>query len=173
MNLLKCSVLLSFLFVVVGSAAAQTEFSNSNVEYTFTLPDDDWKSIVEPSAASPNVEYVHKTRNEGHFEIRKISIGETDTFGDMYAQDEQSLQFLPGYVAGKSENFTGALSGKVYDFEFARSGKNMSGRYYYLKSDTDKKVVYVVRFTGFKDSLRSIRNQTDSIARTFKIKSST
>ena len=44
----------------------------------------------------------------------------------------------------------------------------MSGRIYFLKADST--TVYVLRFTGEKDKLRSIRNQTDSIARSFKIK---
>jgi hypothetical protein len=44
----------------------------------------------------------------------------------------------------------------------------MSGRFYFLKAgDTN---VYVLRFTAERDKLRSIRNQTDSIARTFKVK---
>jgi hypothetical protein len=44
----------------------------------------------------------------------------------------------------------------------------MSGRFYFLKvNDT---TVYLIRFTGIGDKLRSIRNQTDSIARTFDLK---
>jgi hypothetical protein len=78
------------------------------------------------------------------------------------------LQFKPGFVAGKEENFSGALKGKVSNYEFTQSGKNMSGRFYYLKADDT--TVYVLRFTGLRDQLRTIRNQTDSIARTFKVK---
>jgi hypothetical protein len=44
----------------------------------------------------------------------------------------------------------------------------MSGRFYFLKADD--KTVYVLRFTGQRDKLRSVRNQTDSIARTFSLK---
>ena len=43
----------------------------------------------------------------------------------------------------------------------------MSGRFYFLK--IDDKTVYVLRFTGERDKLKSIRNQTDSIARTFSL----
>jgi hypothetical protein len=46
----------------------------------------------------------------------------------------------------------------------------MSGRFYFLKADD--KTVYVLRFTGQRDKLRSVRNQTDSIARTFGLKKS-
>ncbi len=44
----------------------------------------------------------------------------------------------------------------------------MIGRFYFLKAGDN--TVYVLRFTGFRDKLRSIRNQTDSIARTFALK---
>ena len=83
---------------------------------------------------------------------------------------EQSLQFQPGYVAGKQEEFKGSLGGKVFNYEYINSGRNMSGRFYFLKADD--KTVYVLRFTGQRDKLRSVRNQTDSIARTFSLKKS-
>jgi hypothetical protein len=44
----------------------------------------------------------------------------------------------------------------------------MSGRFYFLKTADNQ--MYVLRFTGERDKLKSIRNQTDSIARTFKVK---
>ena len=71
-------------------------------------------------------------------------------------------------LRGKEENFKGALNGRVFNYEFIRSGRNMSGRFYFLRSGLT--TVYIVRFTGRKDKLRSIRNQTDYIARTFTLK---
>ena len=162
------------LTIVLGlasaiSAFAQTEtFSDPNVEYTFNLPDAAWKMTVKPSAMSPNVEYVYNDRKEGHFDIRKISVKPGELLSDTIREEEVKLQFLPGYVAGKEENFQGAMSGRVFNFEFVRSGREMSGRYYFLK--TDDKTVYVLRFSGYRDKLRSIRNYVDSIARTFKLK---
>jgi hypothetical protein len=44
----------------------------------------------------------------------------------------------------------------------------MSGRIYFLKSGA--KTIYILRFTGLRDKLRAIRNETDQIARTFQIK---
>ena len=161
--------LLSLVFVTNSSAQTQT-FSDANVEYTFDIPEATWKMIIKPSASSPNVEYAYGDRLDGHFEIRKISVKESDTLSEIILNDqEQKLQFLPGYVAGKEEVFSGSLKGKVFNYEYVRSGKPMSGRFYYLKSDAT--TVYVVRFTGLRDKLRFIRNQVDSIARTFKLKS--
>ncbi len=168
---------LSLIAVFVGtmlllsvSAFGQVKFSDPNVEYEFTLPDDDWKMTVKPSEYSPNVEYVYKYKQDGHLQIRKTNVKKADTFADIIREEEQKLQFIPGYVAGKDENFTGALEGKVFNYEFVRSGQNMGGRTYFLRSDPT--TVYVVRFTGVKDNLRLIRNQTDYIARTFSIKGS-
>jgi len=164
---LLLSVATGLLFAI--SAFAQTStFSDADVEYTFDLPEAVWKQTVKPSTTSPNVEYVYGERNNGHFEVRKISIKAGDLMADTISGEEQRLQFLPGYVTGKNENFDGALDGKIFNYEFVRSGRTMSGRFYFLKAD--EKTVYVLRFTGMSDKLRSIRNQTDSIARTFNLK---
>lgn len=156
------------LFIAVAAFAQTPSFSDSNVEYTFDVPDVEWKQTVKPSSTSPNVEYVFKDRADGHLEIRKLTVKEGDTLSATMSGEEQRLQFLPGYVAGKEEDFKGALGGKAFNYEFIRSGRNMSGRFYFLKADN--KTVYVLRFTGQRDKLRSIRNQTDSMARTFAIK---
>jgi hypothetical protein len=158
---------ISLLFAF--SAFAQTEsFSDKNVEYTFDLPEVTWKQSLKPSATVPNVEYVYGDRSNGHFEIRKVAVKDGDTMADAIANEEQRLQFQPGYVAGKEENFSGNYGGKIFNYEFVRSGRNMSGRFYFLKADD--KTIYVLRFTGMRDKLKSIRNQTDSIARTFSLK---
>ncbi|MCB1025590.1 MAG: hypothetical protein KDB79_14430 [Acidobacteria bacterium] len=157
----------SFVLLTV-SAFGQVKFSDPNVEYEFILPDEAWKMTVKPSEYSPNVEYVYKYKQDGHLQIRKSDVKKDDTFTDIIREEEQKLQFIPGYVAGKEENFTGALEGKVFNYEFVRSGQTMGGRTYFLRASPT--TVYVVRFTGIKDKLRTIRNQTDYIARTFAIK---
>jgi len=162
------SVCLALLFTL--SSFAQESFSDVNVDYTFDLPEAKWKQIVKPSTTSPNVEYVYGDRADGRLEVRRLDLKAGDMLSDLVASEEQRLQFLPGYVAGKEEDFKGSLNGKIFNYEFIRSGRNMSGRFYFLKADD--KTVYVLRFTGQRDKLRSVRNQTDSIARTFSLKKS-
>jgi hypothetical protein len=53
-------------------------------------------------------------------------------------------------------------------YEFTQAGKPMAGRSYYLQ--VDPRTVYVLRFTGLRQKLLSIRNQTDFIARSLKVK---
>ena len=162
------SLSIALLLVFTASAFAQKQFSDPNVAYTFMVPEENWKMSVKPSAVSPNPEFVYNYKNQGHFDVRKIKVAKDALFGEIIKQEETSLQFLPGYVAGRERNFRGALNGRVFNFEFIRSGRNMSGRYYFLKSDPT--TVWVLRFTGQKSIMRGLRPDTDSIARTFKLK---
>lgn len=166
-SLLGLSVL---IFLSAASAFAQSRsFSDPNVNFSFDLPDDNWKITVKPNAASPKTEVVYGDRRSGLLEIRKIDVTRADTMNDIITTDEQRYrQFLPGYVTGKVEQFSGRLRGSVANFEYVASGRNMSGRYYYLRAgDT---AVYVLRFSGPPDGLRGLRVQTDQIARTFQAK---
>ena len=81
---------------------------------------------------------------------------------------DQKLQFLPGFVAGKEEKFAGRLNGVTTSYEFIKTGKPMLGRIYYLQ--VDNRTIYALRFSGLRDKLTRIRNQTDLIARSFRIK---
>jgi hypothetical protein len=156
------------LFAVASTLGQTGIFSDPNVNYTFDIPDDRWKMTVKPSATKPNVEYVFVDRNDGHFEVRRISVAKDAILGDIVRDEEQKLQFLPGFVAGRDENFSGRLRGSIFNFEFVRAGRPMSGRFYFLRAADN--TVYVLRFTGFRDKLKSIRNQTDSMGRTFDVK---
>ncbi|MEO7658632.1 MAG: hypothetical protein ABIV48_03365 [Pyrinomonadaceae bacterium] len=161
------SILLVALMLAAGLAvfAQGDTFNDAHVDYSFALPEQKWKMTVKPSATSPNVEYVYGDRYDGHLEVRKITVAKDAILTDVIRDEELKLQFRPGYVSGKEENFSGKLRGSIFNFEYVAAGRNMSGRFYFLKgADT---TVYILRFTGQKDSLRSLRNQTDSIARTF------
>jgi hypothetical protein len=155
------------LFLAV-SAFSQTTFSDSNVSYTFDLPTAAWKMTVKPSQISPNVEYVYVDKADGHLAIRKITIKKDEMLSETIENEEAGLQFQMGYVRGKEEPFEGKLKGKVFNYEFVSASRNMSGRIYYLKAD--ETTVYALRFTGERDKLRTIRNETDSVARTFAVK---
>jgi hypothetical protein len=170
MKISRASIFLSIALTLVAGVSAYGQFgtfSDPNADYTFDLPDERWKMTAKPSATKPNVEYVFIDRNDGHLEVRKLSVAKGSILADIMRDEELRLQFLPGYVAGRDENFSGHLRGSVFNFEFVRAGRPMSGRFYFLRpNDT---TVYVLRFTGHRDKLRSIRNQTDSIGRTFDI----
>lgn len=163
------SSLLLVLVCLTASAAVfgQTKtYSNPNLKYTFEIPDERWKVTARPSATNNSVEMVFIDRNDGHLEIRKIASPRATPWADVVREEEIKQQFLQNYVAAKEERFAGKLAGPVFNFEYTRAGRAMSGRFYFLRSGDD---VYVLKFSGFRDKLRSIRNQTDIIARTFAL----
>lgn len=157
----------AFLAAVPAMAQLDT-FSDPIVDYSFQLPEPKWKMTVKPSVTSPNVEYVYGDRFDGHLEVRKLTVAKDSILSDIVESEEQKLQFRPGFVAGKEENFAGKLRGTVFNFEYVAAGRSMSGRFYFLKAN--ETTIYLLRFSGQKDLIRSIRNQTDSIARTFGVK---
>ena len=169
------SIKFGFIFSLMAAVLAVSPafgqdqtFSDPHVDYTFSLPDAKWRMTVKPSATNSNVEYVYGDRNEGHLDVRRITIPADTILTDLIHDDEeQKLMFRPGFVAGRDETFVGRLRGSIYNFEYVAAGRPMAGRFYFLRADPT--TVYVLRFSGRKDSMRSIRNQTDSIARTFNI----
>ena len=167
MKTLKSSLLLfvTGIFVLAGEAAAQKgTFADVNHEFTFEIPDDRWKVVGK----SP-VTVVFGTAKEGELEVRKITAPAAKPLGDVMKSEEEKLQFSPGFVAGKDENFSGAMRGGIYNYEFVKSGRPMAGRFYYLRNGD---AVYVLRFTAYTNNLRSLRTQTDVMARTFQLKRS-
>jgi len=167
----KIRYIFSLAIVVFASLSVFAQgdtFSDPNADYSFILPDAKWKMTVKPSATNANVEYVYGDRLDGHLEVRKLTVATDSILTDVIRDEEQRLRFKQGFVAGREENFTGKLRGSIFNFEYVAGGRNMSGRFYFLRhGDT---TVYILRFAGQKDPLRTIRHQTDSIARTFSVK---
>ena len=165
--------ILAFGLVLVGLTVlpvlAQQLYSHDKVEYTFELPSPTWKSIIEPDAAHEHPEFVYGDRLDGYLTIRKEIVDPGTTAAELARRDQDlKLRFLPGFVEGKQEPFNGRLDGVTMSYEFVRTGKPMLGRTYYLQ--VDNRTIYALRFSGLRDRLPRIRNQTDLIARSFKLK---
>jgi hypothetical protein len=77
---------------------------------------------------------------------------------------------LSGYMLVKEESFAGQLSGSKFSYEYVKGGKIMVAVIYYLEADN--RTIYSLLFTGPTDELKSLGNQTDSIARSFRLKNS-
>jgi hypothetical protein len=158
------------LFLTAGScvlAVAQEVYDGGG--YTIDLPSPTWKVISEPDAAHEHAEFVNGDRSEGYLQIRKEVVDAGTTPSDLARRDmEQKLRFLPGFVEGKEEKFSGRLNGVTVSYEFIKTAKPMMGRIYYLQADN--RTIYALRFSGLREKLARIRNQTDLIARSFKLK---
>jgi len=160
---------LAAFVLVIQVASAQQTYSSDKVEYTFDIPSATWRSILEPDATHQHPEFVYGDRLDGYLTIRKEIVDAGTTPSQLAHSDQDlKLQFLPGFVPGKEEPFNGRLDGVTMSYEYVRSGKTMLGRTYYLQADN--RTIYALRFTGLRDKLGRIRNQTDVIARTFKLK---
>jgi hypothetical protein len=163
--------LFAFLLLAIGSstAAAQQLYASDKVEYSLELPSAAWRVISEPDAAHEHTEFVYGDRLEGYLQIRKEAVDAGTTASELARRDiDQKFRFLPGFVDGKEEMFAGRLNGVTISYEFVKTGKPMMGRIYYLQADN--RTIYALRFSGLRDRLARIRNQTDVIARSFKLK---
>jgi hypothetical protein len=149
--------------------AQEHSYTSAKVDYTVDFPSAVWRLVDEPDEMHQNAEFVFGDRNDGYLRIRKENLEDGLTVREFGRRDqEQKVHFLPGYVDGKDENFGGRLSGVTISYEFTQAGRPMAGRTYYLQADDH--TVYVLRFTGMRDKLARVRNQTDSIARSFRLK---
>ena len=160
------------LILIAGGcsvAAAQQAYTSDQVDYTLELPSSVWRAISEPDAVHEHAEFVNGDRLDGYLQIRKEVVDADTTASNLARRDlDQKLRFLPGFVEGKEDPFKGRLNGVTVSYEFIKSGKPMMGRIYYLQADN--RTVYALRFTGLRDKLARIRNQTDMIARSFQVK---
>ena len=163
------SLLAAFAVAAPGSLAdgqAQT-YTSQKVGFSVEFPSPAWRLVDEPDDLHQHTEFVYGDRIDGYLRIRKESLDEGVTMSDFAHRDQdQKTRFLPGYVDGKEESFAGRLSGLTTSYEFTERGKPMAGRTYYLQGDG--RSVYVLRFTGLRDKLLRIRNQTDQIARSLR-----
>jgi hypothetical protein len=161
------SVVSAALVFAAGDSLAQQTYKAS--DYTLELPSEQWRILTNAESAQQPAEFVYGDRNNGYLRIRKEILEPGLTASDLCRRDQdQKLHFQTGYVEGKEEKFSGRLSGVTFGYEYTAGGKAMAGRLYYLQADNQ--TVFALRFTGLRDRLAMIRNQTDSIARSFRLK---
>ncbi|HEY0384729.1 MAG TPA: hypothetical protein VGC64_01900, partial [Pyrinomonadaceae bacterium] len=170
MRRLKIFLFSALMLVLIASVAlAQQTFTNDKLEYAFELPSPTWHVIAEPDSIHQHLEFIYGDRNDGYLRIRKEIVDAGTSASDLARRDQdQKLRFMTGYVDGKEEKFSGKLAGVALTYEYTSGGKAMAGLNYYLQSDN--RTIYTLRFTGQRDRLGIIRNQTDQIARSFHIK---
>lgn len=166
-----------FLIAAFGSAAAsppsapaqEHSYTSAKGEYIVDFPSATWKLVDEPDDVHQHTEFVYGDRNDGYLKVRKESLEQGTTIQEFAHRDlDQRERFRPGFVIGKEEPFRGRMSGVTASYEYTNAGKPMAGRTYYLQGESN--TVYVLRFTGMRDKLSSIRNQTDLIARSLRSK---
>jgi len=162
-------MIFGFVSFYQTAIAQQHSYTSPKVDYTVDFPSPTWKLTDEPDEVHQHTEFIYGDRVDGYLRIRKEPLEAGLTIKEFARHDQdQRTRYLPGYVDGKDEPFAGRLSGVTLSYEFTERGKPMAGRTYYLQGDSN--TVYVLRFTGLRDKLLRIRNQTDGIARSMRLK---
>lgn len=155
----------------LSSSAQEHSYTSAKVGYMVDFPSPNWRLMDEPDDVHQHAEFIYGDRNDGYLRIRREALEEGLTIKEYAVRDqEQRVRlFLPGYVDGKVQDpFVGRLRGVTISYEYTLAGKPMAGRTYYLQADS--RTVYALRFTGMRDKLARIQNQTDGIARSFRLK---
>jgi hypothetical protein len=151
------------------SAIVLAQEAYNGADYSLELPSEKWRVVQEPDSLHEHAEFIYGDRMDGYLRIRKEVVEAGTTASDLLQRDrDQKLHFQTGYIEGKEDSFKGRLNGVTFGYEFTSGGKAMAGRLYYLQADN--RTIYALRFTALRDKLTLIRNQTDSIARSFKLK---
>ncbi len=164
---------LLFTIIVSMSATAQTQtFGREGIEFTLELPSPAWRTISRLDVHD-HVEFVNgNDYSDGHLRLRKRLVAGGTTADDLFRYDEKwKLQRLPGYIVcrnGNSSDLGGHFKGKAFSYEYVHEGKNMDGRIYYLQVDSI--TFYVLHFTIASDKFQGLREQTDAVARSFRLR---
>ncbi|HJR09560.1 MAG TPA: hypothetical protein VJ842_20020 [Pyrinomonadaceae bacterium] len=169
----RLTILIICALMLVSSTWAQDEgaqkYTNDRLEYTLDLPNAKWRALTRPDSAHNHTEFIYGDRSDGLLRIRKEVVDAGTTAADLSRRDHDlKLRFQPGYVEGKEEKFTGRINGVTSSYEYTGGGKAMLGRIYYLQADN--RTIYVLHFTGARNILSLLRNQTDLMARSFHLK---
>lgn len=169
-------LILTLLLIITPlsiTANAQTHtFTREGVEYLLDLPSTSWRAVSRVDVHE-HLEFVNgEDYSNGYLRLRKKLVKPDTTSEELFSEAEKwELQKLPGYVVcsgGKGAEFSGQLKGTMFSYEFVNQGRNMDGRIYYLRLDS--RTFYILHFTVASEKLPSLRDQMDSIARSFRLK---
>ncbi len=156
--------------ILSAQAPSQGEvFEDPEGKYSLTLPAG-WHVVTSRDGLGRSqVDIVYDVRERGLLKIRLISVeAGTKAMDIAKREEEQSLRFQPGYAKGGIENFAASVNGALVTYDFTNGGRPVIGRNYYLL--VNETTAYLLRFTGTRNTLGPIRNQTDAIARSFKMR---
>lgn len=173
MRIRNASWLVVLLLVSPVLIAGQTrQFTRDDVEYVLELPSPAWR-VLSTVDVHEHPEFIYSDDPaSGYLRLGKILVDKPTAASDLFKQEEKlRLQHLPGYVVCNDcadVTFKGRLNGAVFSYEYTTRGRTMYGRIYYLQ--VDQRTFYALRFTVARDKLPTIREQMDSIARSFYVK---
>ena len=153
------------------TVAAQTkQYAVATGQYVVEMPSPQWRAITVRGANYPRDFQFTDDNGVVQLRIRREvveneSISTTDVAERQRRLDRSAKR---GYVTGTVESFDGTLSGTKYSYEYVSGGKPIAAVIYYLR--VANRAIYRIEFTGQRKMLMDLREQTDSIARSFRLK---
>lgn len=163
------SILIATFSLSTANGQART-FKDNSVDYVIEFPSTRWRALPSSGIVPPRTRKTFRYADGSvRLIVRRKLVHPDITASDMVRRRQRWAQHqLAGYVSGKEESFSGKLNGAQFSYEYVRGGKTISAVIYYL--ETDNRTIYSLLFRGPTEELRSIGNQTDSIARSFRLK---
>jgi len=170
LRILTISMIIIFAGFFSSDIESQTRsYTAENLDYVLALPNDQWRAINVPGVANDSTEFRYDNEGSVHLRIRREFVDADVTVADLI-QRQQRLHrsSLPGYVKEKVEPFAGRLSGARYAYEYVTEGNPTARVIYYLEANN--RLIYRLEFASSPDLLRTLSEQTDLIARSFRLK---
>ncbi len=166
--IISAIAILAILFPSTLMSQTRT-YTAENLNYVLVLPSAQWRAINVPGIANDSTQFRYDNGGTAHLRVRRQLVNADVTVADLI-QRQQTLHrsSLPGYVKEKVEPVASHLNGARYAYEYVKQGKLTARVIYYLEADN--RVVYRLEFAGWPDLLRSLSEQTDFIARSFRLK---
>jgi hypothetical protein len=167
-------VLLGMLLIMgfstaTNSQSAPLEFDDPDGFFHISLPTG-WVPITntDPSGKQQLELIVFRMRENGALKIRRVTVDKSIDTTEFAKKDEnERLRFLLAYDPVSVEKFSANGPATLVSYNFNNAaGQKMTGRNYYVR--TNETTVFILNFTGGKNTLGVIRNQTDFIARSLK-----
>jgi hypothetical protein len=147
-------------------AQASQEFTDPAGKYKLTLIGD-WRAVSYNDAVGRSkLEFVYGDRSEGLLKITKEKLNGMNLAGKAREEEQNLRMYRVGFERSTNEHFdAGPLDGIRFAFYSADGGRKNAAAFYYLQ---DGEYVWVLRFTGRRGVVDTIRNVTDRMARSFK-----
>ena len=153
------------------TVAGQTQrYTVATGQYVLDLPSPQWRAITVSGADYPRDFRFSDDNGVVRLRIRREIVKNEGVSTTDVAERQRRLDRSArlGYVTGTVESFKGALSGTKYSYEYVSAGKPMATVIYYLR--VTKRAIYRIEFTGSPKMLLDLADQTESIARSFRLK---
>lgn len=170
LHILAIGAIVIFALLFPSTFMSQTRsYTAENLNYVLVLPSAQWRAINVPGIANDSTEFRYDNDGAVHLRIRRELVNADVTLANLIRRQQVlDRSSLRGYVKEKVEPVAGHLSGVRYAYEYVTDGKPMARFIYYLEANN--RVIYRLEFAGSPDLLRNLSEQTDFIARSFRLK---